>query len=370
MTTQDNESKLKVIDSLISDSSSAAPASWNSKRKVLGLPLLLAAVLFSGFGLAMFTLDENGTAVRNPSLGSLKGKESPQFNIVSDEEKRQANRDETPLDAEPPANGYTAVLNASGFVVAQRMATVSSKIPGIIEAIEVDEGEQVKEGDILAKLESSAASRGVRLSEEKIGLRKAELESLIIAHRHAKKVHERYASLEKQGNLHSEVDLAEVETEMLQSAAIVETARANVKLAEIELEQQRLILDDHLILAPFAGVVAEKNAQSGELVSPTSAGGGFARTGICTLVDMGSLEVQVDISEASIKKVRPKQRAIVELDAYPDWQIPAEVLMIIPVADRSKATLRVRIKLLIQDDRIIPNLGARVLFLEMSGGTT
>jgi RND family efflux transporter MFP subunit len=134
-------------------------------------------------------------------------------------------------------------------------------------------------------------------------------------------------------------------------------------VAERGLDVQRRQLDDMRILAPFAGVVIDKAAQPGEMISPVSAGGGFTRTGICTIVDMDSLEVEVDVNESYINRVSAGQPVLATLNSYPDWKIPAEVITIIPSADRNRATVRVRIRLLERDQRILPDMGVKVAFL-------
>ncbi len=149
-----------------------------------------------------------------------------------------------------------------------------------------------------------------------------------------------------------------------------DTARANLDLSRKQVgvaqagqEMAERALDDTVVRAPFAGVVTVKNAQPGEIVSPISAGGGFTRTGIGTLVDMDSLEVEVDVAESFINRVVQDMPATVKLNAYPDWAIPAAVIAVIPTADRSKATVTVRVGFKTRDPRIVPEMGARVSFL-------
>jgi RND family efflux transporter MFP subunit len=161
----------------------------------------------------------------------------------------------------------------------------------------------------------------------------------------------------------SESDLDTARTAVDNDQAQLETARSNVDVAEQGVTVAQRNLDDTVVRAPFAGVVTDKAAQPGEVVSPVSAGGGFTRTGICTVVDMDSLEVEVDVNESFINRVHADHAATVRLNAYPDWEIPAYVIAVIPTADRSKATVKVRIGFRQRDARILPEMGARVAFL-------
>jgi RND family efflux transporter MFP subunit len=155
----------------------------------------------------------------------------------------------------------------------------------------------------------------------------------------------------------------------------VAVAQGNLAVRRAALEIAQRDLDDTIVRAPFTGVVTSKNAQPGEIVSPLSAGGGFTRSGICTLVDMDSLEVEVDVSENFISRVKADEPATLKLNAYPDWNIPAYVIAVVPTADRSKATVKVRVGFKSRDPRILPEMGARVSFLSReqnpaNGGAT
>ena len=174
---------------------------------------------------------------------------------------------------------------------------------------------------------------------------------------------ERVEQLRPQG-LATEAELTESGARVDALDADLKRAQADIAVLEVEIERQRERLEDHTITAPFAGVVTVKNAQTGEIVSPGSAGGGFTRTGICTIVDMASLEIEVDVNEAFIGRVFAGQRVVANLDAYPDWDIPAAVIAIIPTADRAKATVRVRIGIEARDARILPDMGVKVAFLK------
>ena len=174
---------------------------------------------------------------------------------------------------------------------------------------------------------------------------------------------ERATRLRKE-NLVSEAQLTEAESRVEALTADLKRARSDINVLELEVTRQQERLDDHVIRAPYAGVVTVKNAQTGEIVSPGSAGGGFTRTGICTIVDMDSLEIEVDVNESFIGRVFSGQRVVANLDAYPDWDIAASVVAIIPTADRAKATVRVRIGIETRDPRILPDMGVKVAFLQ------
>jgi RND family efflux transporter MFP subunit len=146
--------------------------------------------------------------------------------------------------------------------------------------------------------------------------------------------------------------------------AQVDAQRRQVAAAQAQARVAQVNYDYTVVRAPFAGVVTDKAAQVGEIISPISAGGGFTRTGIGTIVDMDSLEIDVDVNEAYIGRVQPGMPAEAVLDAYPDWRIPAHVIAIVPAADRGKATIKVRVALEAKDARIVPDMGVRVAFLE------
>jgi len=229
----------------------------------------------------------------------------------------------------------TSILDASGYVVARRRATVSSKMTGKVIKVFIEEGMQVEEGQILAQLDDSTMVADLNYSQSQLN--------------EAKRVFNRTRELAK---------------EELASQASLDSARAAVEGLEALNAVRKQVVQDMKILAPFSGVVVYKAAQPGEMISPVSAGGGFTNTGICTIVDMDSLEVEVDVNEAFINRVKPGQPVITNLNAYPKWDIPSEVIAIIPTADRNKATVKVRIALLEKDERVLPDMGSRVSFLK------
>tara|TARA_B100001079_G_C16372149_1_gene497967 strand:+ start:198 stop:1343 length:1146 start_codon:yes stop_codon:yes gene_type:complete len=228
----------------------------------------------------------------------------------------------------------TSILDASGYVVARRRATVSSKMTGKVMKVFIEEGMYVEEGQLLAQLDDSTMIADLNYSQSQLN--------------EAKRVFNRTRELAK---------------EELASQASLDAARASVEGLEALNEVRKQVVQDMKILAPFSGVVVYKAAQPGEMISPVSAGGGFTNTGICTIVDMDSLEVEVDVNESFINRVKPGQPVITNLNAYPKWDIPSEVIAIIPTADRNKATVKVRIALLEKDERVLPDMGSRVSFL-------
>jgi RND family efflux transporter MFP subunit len=227
----------------------------------------------------------------------------------------------------------------------------------------IEEGMQVAEGELLATLDDSIPQAELALAESRLAAVRAGLAEIDAELRQARLDLERTQGL-AQRNLASRADLDRDRLAVDVQAARLERTREDIAVAERTVTVQRRLVDDMKIRAPFAGVVIAKAAQPGETISPISAGGGFTRTGICTLVDMESLEVEVDVNEAYINRVQPGQEVTVTLNAYPNHGMPAEVIAIIPAADRTKATVRVRVGLLSRDPRVLPDMGVKVAFLE------
>jgi len=259
----------------------------------------------------------------------------------------------------------SSILDASGYVVARRQATVSAKVTGKLIELDIEEGDHVKSGQVIAKLDDSniRATRdqaGAQLDYAKAGLAETEVNLA-----NAERDYGRQSSLLKDHYVsQAAVDTSRTTLDALR--AQLATQKANIEVAQRGLEVASRSLDDTIVRAPFAGVVTVKAAQPGEIVSPISAGGGFTRTGIGTIVDMDSLEIQVDVNENFINRVHPNQVVSAKLNAYPDWQIPAHVIAVIPTADRSKGTVTVRIGIDQKDARILPEMGVRVSFLDAS----
>ncbi len=255
-----------------------------------------------------------------------------------------------------------AVLNASGYVTARRRATVSSKVTGKVIEVFVEEGNSVRKGQILAKLDDSQVRAALAVAEAQLETSRrgaAEDEARL---REAELTLGRREQLVKELVISkSELDAARAEVESLK--ARISVAQQQVKVSESLVNQRRTDLVDMEVRSPFDGVAISKDAQPGEMISPVSAGGGFTRSGIATIVDMSSLEIEVDVSESFIGRVRSGQPIEAMLDAYPDWRIPAHVITTVPTADRQKATVRVRIGFDQLDPRILPDMGVKVSFL-------
>ncbi|MCP4898119.1 MAG: efflux RND transporter periplasmic adaptor subunit [bacterium] len=256
----------------------------------------------------------------------------------------------------------SAVLNASGYVTPRRRATVSAKITGKLIEVLIEEGFIVEKDQVLARMDSLDADTVLNTARAELdvaGARASELEvELVDANRSLRRVSRLFAD-----GVASQDDLDGAETRVARVEAGIERARREVDASAARVAEARRHVENHVIRAPFAGVVVSKDAQPGEMVSPVSAGGGFTRTGIATIVDMSSLEIEVDVNESYIARVEPGQRVDAVLDAYPAWHIPASVITVIPTADRQKATVRVRIAFDELDPRILPDMGVRVGFL-------
>ena len=256
------------------------------------------------------------------------------------------------------------VLNASGYVTARRQATVSAKVTGKIAEVLVEEGMAVAEGQVLARLDDSSEQAYLALAEAQLQAAYGALDEMQVRLAEAELHLGRMSVLVDDGVVgRAELDTAQAEVDSL--AARIALQREQVVVSAREIDVRRTALEDTVIRAPFDGVAISKDAQPGEMVSPISAGGGFTRTGICTIVDMASLEIEVDVNESFINRVSDGQRVVANLDAYPDWDIPGSVITTIPAADRQRATVLVRIAFdELGDPRILPDMGVNVAFLE------
>jgi len=260
------------------------------------------------------------------------------------------------------AGAQASVLNASGYVTARRRATVSSKVTGKVIEMNVEEGMAVREGQVLARLDDSTIRAALELARAQLeAARRAVPESEV-------RLEEAKLNLGRRERLYKEqlataADMDQAQAEVNSLVARIASMREQIAVAERQVALQQTALDDMVIRAPFSGVAISKDAQPGEMVSPVSAGGGFTRTGICTIVDMRSLEVEVDVNESYINRVTANQPVTAILDAYPDFEIPARVIAVVPTADRQKATVLVRIGFNELDPRILPDMGVKVTFL-------
>ena len=264
-------------------------------------------------------------------------------------------------DAADPANA--SVLDASGYIVARRIATVSSKITGKVREVLIEEGQRVTAGQVLATLEPEDAAAQRELAGAQLAAARSQVGQVQAQLREADAQVRRLSALQgEQLVSRAQYDQAIAQRDALRAQLV--SIQRNSSVAGEQLQVARLGVENTVVRAPFDGVIVTKAAQPGEMISPISAGGGSIRTGIGTIVDMDSLEVQVDVNEAYIGRVQPGMPVEAVLNAYPDWRIPGSVIAIIPTADRSKATVKVRIALDVKDPRIVPDMGIRVSFLE------
>jgi RND family efflux transporter MFP subunit len=259
--------------------------------------------------------------------------------------------------------GAGSILDASGYVVARRQATVASKITARMVELDIEEGDHVEAGQIIAKLDDTNIRAALNEAGAQLDFAKASLAETQVNLTNAQRDYDRQQKL-LQGHFVSQAAVDNSQTTLDALRAQLATQHSNVEVVSRAMTMAQKNMDDTIVRAPFSGIVTVKAAQPGEMVSPVSAGGGFTRTGIGTIVDMDSLEIQVDVNENFINRVQPKQQVTARLNAYPDWQIPGHVIAVIPTADRSKGTVTVRIALDQKDARILPEMGVRVSFLE------
>ncbi len=260
-----------------------------------------------------------------------------------------------------------AVLNASGYVTARRQATVSSKVTGKIVEVYIEEGMPVKAGQVLARLDNAVATRGLAVATAEATAAGSALEETRV------RIHQAQLDLDRaeqltRSEISSRSDLDRARAERDAARARLAAQRDQLASAQRQADLQRQSVEDTIIRAPFDGIVVSKDAQPGEMISPVSAGGGFTRTGVGTIVDMASLEIEVDVNEAYIHRVHPDQKVEAVLDAYPDWKIPAHVITAVPTADRQKATVKVRIAFDQKDARVLPDMGVKVAFITDDAG--
>ena len=264
-------------------------------------------------------------------------------------------------DATATRSTTRTLLNASGYVTPRREATVSSKVTGKVVDVLIEEGMKVDAGQVLAHLDSLNVKASLSLAEAQLHAAQASLIETKVRVEEAQREFRRVTTL-TENRIATQADLDRANADAKSLVARLDKQMADIAVSEREVEVWKQQLEDTIIRAPFAGVVTIKNAQPGEMISPMSAGGGFTRTGICTIVDMSSLEVEVDVNESFINRVTPGQAVEGTLDSYPDWKIPSKVIAIIPTADRQKATVKVRVGFEKLDPRILPQMGVKVAF--------
>jgi RND family efflux transporter MFP subunit len=260
------------------------------------------------------------------------------------------------------AGGRQSLLNASGYVTPRRRATIAAKITGRVTGVFFDEGTHVRQGQLLATLDDSDVKRALDSAKADRDSAQAAIADYQVQLKNAKIQLGRAEQLQKAGvQTQENLDNASMAADSL--TAKIALAKQQVAGTDARISEAQQAVDNTVIRAPFDGIVVSKDAQVGEMVSPVSAGGGFTRTGIATIVDMNSNEIEVDVNESYIARVLPNQPVTATLDAYPDWQIPCKVRTVIPTADRQKATVKVRISFLKLDPKILPDMGVKVAFL-------
>ena len=269
-------------------------------------------------------------------------------------------------DAAGGGNSERIVLNASGYVTARREATVSSKVTGKVTEVLIEEGMKVKAGQIVARLDDSNVKASLDVAAAQLASAQAALAETEAQLKTANQEFQRTTDLAGQ-HIASQSDLDQAESNAKSLQAHLAQQKLEVVVAERQVAMWQQQMEDMIIRAPFDGVITTKNAQPGEMISPVSAGGGYTRTGIGTIVDMASLEIEIDVNESYIHRVEPGQPVEATLDAYPDWKIPCKVIAIIPTADRQKSTVKVRVGFDRLDPRILPDMSVKVAFRDSAG---
>jgi len=341
-----------LLNQLKIDRTEPAPASGVSWGVTIVIALI--ALTLGGFSSLQFF---GATSTNEPVSEKMQAK--PIIKPTPNEEKTIS----VPAETVAPAAQDEQILNASGYITARRTATVSSQAFGLITDVRVEEGMSVEKGQILALLDDKVAAVDLKFAQAQVRVAEALLGSSKANLDEAERVLVRVSEL-KTADFSSEASVTKAQANVDSLTAEYTRAHANIDVAKLEAKRQQERHSYFTIKAPFSGVVTVKNAQPGEIVSPSSAGGGFTRTGICTIVDMTSLEIEVDVNEAFIGRVFKGQRVEANLDAYPDWKISAAVIAVIPTADRAKATVKVRIGIDKLDSRILPDMGVKVAFLK------
>jgi RND family efflux transporter MFP subunit len=278
----------------------------------------------------------------------------------------QVAQQEHPAEPAAPSAGS---LIASGYVVARRKATVAAEVTGKVVELLVDEGMVVEAGQVLARLDDVLADKDYALAQARAEASDAAVAAIAADLADAERILNRTQTLSGK-NYATEADLTKSQARAGVLRAQLHQAEAQLAAARLEAQRYGEVLGKHRIRAPFTGIVVERSAQPGEMISPLSAGGGFTRTGICTIVDMDSIEIEVDVNEASIGRLHAGTRIEAVLDAYPDWRIPGAVIAIVPTANREKATVKVRVGMDVKDARVLPDMAIKVSFLEDAAPAT
>jgi len=339
------EDKSKLLKSLTIDRSASRAERPSRRWLPISAAVVACVVAFAAFGAYEF---------RRQDAPKETGSQTAQQPAAQPQTAQQPQQ--------PAANNKAAgSLAASGYVVARRKATVAAEITGKVVEVFIDEGMTVTEGQVVARLDSVLAERDYELARSRVETADAAIAAITADLEDATRIMTRVQTL-SQKNFATEADLTKAQARVGVLSAQLRQAQSQFETAKIDARRSASMLDKHQIRAPFAGVVIDRSAQPGEMISPMSVGG-YTRTGICTSADMDSIEVEVEVNEAFIGRVVPGSAVNAMLDAYPDWTIPASVIAIVPTANREKATVKVRIRFEKKDPRILPDMAVKVNFL-------
>jgi HlyD family secretion protein len=347
------EDKAKLLRSLAIDRSAPASVPAAASGSQRGLLIVAAVVGCVVIGFTAFML--------------FARTGDPAKDVASQAAAPSQSQAQPPAAQSAPQVAQSSSLAASGYVVARRKATVAAEITGKVVEVFVDEGYSVTEGQVVAKLDSVLAQKDLELAQSRVDAADAAAGAIKADLQDAERILTRTQSLSK-NNYATEADLTKAQARVGVLGAQLRQAEVQAETARIDAKRAASVLGKHSIRAPFSGVVVDRSAQPGEMISPLSAGGGFTRTGVCTIVDMDSIEIEVDVNEAFIGRVSADQAVNAVLDAYPDWTIPASVIAIVPTANRDKATVKVRIRFVQKDLRILPDMAVKVTFLPTKTG--
>jgi RND family efflux transporter MFP subunit len=338
------DDKSKLLRSLTIDRSASKAERSGRRWLPVSAAIVACVVAFAAFGAYEFSRQDQSKETASQT--------APQ----------PASQPQTSQPPQQPApNKAAGNLAASGYVVARRKATVAAEITGKVVEVFIDEGMTVTEGQVVARLDSVLAERDYELARSRVETADAAIAAITADLEDATRIMSRVQTL-SQKNFATEADLTKAQARVGVLSAQLRQAQSQFETAKIDAKRSASMLDKHQIRAPFAGVVIDRSAQPGEMISPMSVGG-YTRTGICTIVDMDSIEIEVDVNEAFIGRVAPGGAVNAMLDAYPDWSIPASVIAIVPTANREKATVKVRIRFEKKDPRILPDMAVKVNFL-------
>jgi HlyD family secretion protein len=342
------DDKTQLLRSLVIERPPHGGPSSPRERRLLPAVGVFLFVLLLGIGAALWFQFSLSTA------------QAPAIALPLAEAAQQERAGQPIATAEAKGAGS---LIASGYVVARRKATVAAEVTGKVVDLLVDEGMVVEAGQVLARLDDVLADKDYALAQARVEASDAAVAAIAADLRDAERILNRTQTLSEK-NFATDADLTKSQARAGVLRAQLRQAEAQLAASRLEAQRFGAVLGKHQIRAPFAGIVVERSAQPGEMISPLSAGGGFTRTGICTIVDMDSIEIEVDVNEASIGRLHAGTRVEALLDAYPNWIVPGAVIAIVPTANREKATVKVRVGMDTKDARILPDMAIKVTFLE------